>query len=156
MRDLLPMVLALAIWPLLALMVAAQALVADRAAGTDAFLLQRPVPRAHIWRARLLASFATTASILASHTLVWWIAVLALGEGGGFDAGAALGQLLLVGGLASLVAWIAAAAAAAFVRTPIQGVLLGAVLAAGPAAAAMLLSSDLFLRSAARGRAPSA
>jgi hypothetical protein len=143
-RDLLPMMLSLAIWPLMGLMAAAQAFVADRATGTDAFLLERPVPRSTIWIARLIAVVATTVAIMATGLAVWWVAVLLVGEPGSFGMLATLGQTLFHGSLATAVAVIAGMAAGAYVRSPMQGVLLGMILTAIPVGVAALFSGGLF------------
>jgi hypothetical protein len=143
-QDLTPMMLSLAIWPMLTLMVVSSALTADRAAGTDAFLLQRPVLRRSVWTARLLASLAVVLLFLASHTLVWWLSVRLLGNPATFDEGAALGKLLTLGGVFTGVAFMAGAAGAAFVRTPMQGMLLGLVLTAIPLGVGSLLAGPLF------------
>lgn len=143
-QEVLPLTLALALWPLLALMVASQALVADRAAGTDAFLLDRPVPRSRVWLARVLAACGTTLAIVTSHVAIWWLIVRLLGQPATFDETAALGRMLLQGGVATVVAMLAGIAAGAFVRTPIQAVLLGLVLASVPVAIGALFVGGWF------------
>jgi hypothetical protein len=143
-REVLPLTFALALWPLLALMVASQALVADRMAGTDAFLLERPVPRSRIWLARVMATVGTTLAIVASHVAIWLLIVRLLGNPATFDATAALGRMLLQGGVATVVAILAGIAAGAFVRTPIQAVLLGLVLTSVPAAIGALFVGGWF------------
>jgi len=143
-RDLLPMMLSLAIWPLMGLMAAAQAFVADRAAGTESFLLERPIPRSTIWIARLIAVVATTVTIIVTGLTVWWVAVLLVGEPGSFGMLTTLGQTLFHGGVATGVALIAGTAAGAYVRSPMQGVLLGMVLTAIPIGVGALFSGGLF------------
>jgi ABC-type transport system involved in multi-copper enzyme maturation permease subunit len=140
-QEALPKVMALAVLPLLALMAAAQAFAADRAAGTDAFLLQKPVPRSRIWQARAGAAIATTLILIASQVVIWWFYVRLLGNPAGFDESATLVQLLTLGGLGAAIALLAGAAAAAFVRSPMQAVLLGLVLIAVPVALGTLLVS---------------
>jgi ABC-type transport system involved in multi-copper enzyme maturation permease subunit len=68
MFELLPAALALGVWPLIGLMSAASAFAGDRAAGTETFLLERPVPRASVWRARLLASVLTLVVVIVVTT----------------------------------------------------------------------------------------
>ena len=110
------MIMALAVWPLLALMTAAQAFTADRAGGTDAFLLQRPVPRPRVWQARAGAALATTLVIVAVQLAVWWASVRLVGNPAGFDESATLARLLVQGGLGATIALLAGTAAAGFVR----------------------------------------
>jgi len=141
-RDLmyegLPLALALALWPLIGLMSAAQSFAGDRASGTESFLLERPVSRASVWSARLLASIGTlvavivvTAALAAAAAALtgappetgWsrWVSVSALGLG--------TALLALLGGIVS----------ASLLSSPLGAVLLGAVLAAVP----VILSAQL-------------
>ena len=71
--DVLPVVFAIAIWPLLGVMCAAQAFAGDRIVGTERFLLERPVPRRSIWWSRLAACFLTVAVVALSHAMLWLI-----------------------------------------------------------------------------------
>jgi len=139
-QEALPMVMALAVWPLLALMTAAQAFAADRAGGTDAFLLQRPVPRSRVWQARAGAALATALVIIAVQVAIWWASVRLLGDPAGFDESAMLSRLLVPGVLGALIALLAGIAAAAFVRSPMQAVLLGLPLFAVPVAIGSMLA----------------
>jgi hypothetical protein len=143
-REVLPLTLALGLWPLLALMVASQALAADRAAGTDAFLLDRPVPRSRVWLARVSAACGTTLVILAAHAAIWLLIVRLAGDPVSFDVTAALGRMLLRGGMATCVAMLAGIAAGAFARTPIQAVLFGLVLGSVPVAIGALFVGGWF------------
>jgi ABC-type transport system involved in multi-copper enzyme maturation permease subunit len=138
-QEALPMFLILAVWPLLALMTAAQAFVADRSAGTEAFLLQRPVRRSRIWQARAAAAIGSTGLLLAVHIAIWWICVRLLGNPAGFDEAATFARLVAQGGLGAGIALLAGASAAAFVRSPMQAMLLGLVLTAVPVALSNLL-----------------
>jgi len=63
--------LATALWGLLALMMASQAFAADRSAGTESFVLERPVSRSKIWLARLLAGGASTLVLVLAHLAVY-------------------------------------------------------------------------------------
>src|SRR5512139_2948104 len=47
--EVFPVTIALALWPLMALLLVSQAFAGDRAAGVEAFLLDRPVPRSRAW-----------------------------------------------------------------------------------------------------------
>jgi ABC-type transport system involved in multi-copper enzyme maturation permease subunit len=77
MFELLPASFALGLWPLIALMATAQAFAGDRAAGTESFLLERPVPRARVWCARVLASSGTLFAVMvASGALAAAVAAL--------------------------------------------------------------------------------
>ena len=138
-QEAMPMFLALAVWPLLALMTAAQAFAADRAAGTEAFLLERPVRRSRVWQARAVAAISSTWLLVVGHLAVWWVCVRLLGNPAGFDELATFSRMVAQGTLFSGIAIFAGAAAAAFVRSPMQATLLGLVFAAIPVALANLL-----------------
>ena len=140
MYDVLPLALALGLWPLIGLMSAAQSFAGDRAVGTESFLLERPVARGSVWRARLLASFGTLVAVIvgtlalaasaaaltgAPPTTGWsqWLIQASVGLG--------MGLLALLGGLV----------AASLLSSPLGAVLLGAVLAAVPAILAAQLAA---------------
>jgi len=129
------------LWCLLALMFAAQTFAGDRADGTDRFLLERPVPPARTWLARVLASLASTLIVVLGHTL-YMLALVALVTDG---SGAVFYKNLLLAtsagiGLA-LLGTIGGMAAGEMVRTPMQAVLIGGVLAALPIGVAMFLTA---------------
>jgi hypothetical protein len=140
MYEALPVVLAVALWPLIGLMSAAQSFTGDRAAGTEAFLLERPVSRGSVWRARLVASlgslvavivvtaaFAAAAAALAgTDPRIGWSRFVLLPS-----VGLGMGLLALLGGLV----------AASLLSSPLGAVLLGAVLAAVPLVLAAQLST---------------
>lgn len=65
MYEVLPAVLALGLWPMMALLTAAQAFATDRASGTESFLLERPVPRTSVWWMRLAASLTALLLVVA-------------------------------------------------------------------------------------------
>jgi ABC-type transport system involved in multi-copper enzyme maturation permease subunit len=144
LQDATPLTLSLAIWPLLALMAAAQAFGGDRAAGTDAFLLQRPVRRSRVWQARGIAAVGSTLTIVAISLGFWWLLLRLIGDPAAFDESAAVAHMLLQGALATCLATVSGAVAAAFVRTPIQAVLLGIVLTALPVGFGVLIFDGLF------------
>lgn len=129
--ELLPAVLAIGLWPLTGLLAAAQSFAGDRAAGTEAFLLDRPVPLGRIWRARLAASLATLAATASITGAI--AAAFAAASGGTTSRWHALGGLIAVGAVLSVVAWIGGLTAASFVDAPLAAVLLGIVLGALPA-----------------------
>jgi len=141
MCEALPVALAIGLWPLIGLMTAAQAFAGDRAAGTEAFLLERPVARASVWRSRLLASFGTlVAAIVATAGLAATAATLTgapPGAGWSWWETPALGLGVGVG----LLAYLGGVLAASLLSSPLGSVLLGAVLGAVPAVLAAQLTT---------------
>ena len=63
--------LAAGLWGLLALLFTAQSFAGDRAAGTETFLLERPVPRNRVWWARLVAALGSLLLSIAVHVILW-------------------------------------------------------------------------------------
>ena len=120
--EVLPLALACGLWPLLTLMTAASALSADRAAGTDAFLLERPVARYRVWLARVLAALGTATAIAAANVAVWWL-LSRLAAGTAYDELYWLGVMAKAGAVGIAVALAAGAAAGSLARTPIQAML---------------------------------
>ncbi len=149
MKDLLfelfPAMLALGVWPLVALLVTSQSFAGDRAAGTETFLLERPVPRGATWRARVVASLGSLlTAILLTSSLA---GILARAVNPGTDG--AWRKLALIGaaGLgAALLAYIGGMIAAVIVPSPFGAVLLGAILGAGPVIVAAQLMSFVYAR----------
>ena len=138
--ELAPAMVCLFVWPLMALLFAAQSLTADAAGGTEAFLLERPVPRNRVWVARVMAA-ASSALVLAGFTGVAalgfaWVAVGA----GGIDP-SVLGGFGAAGLAASALAAMAALPSAALIRSPVGAVLAGLLFAAVPALGATLLGA---------------
>jgi len=132
MYELLPMTLVLALWPLIALMSAAQSFAGDRAGGTEAFLLERPVPRQAVWRARLFASLLTLALVMATTAAI--AAAAAAITGLPPASGWARWQVIvLLGTGVPLLAYFGAMIAASLLAAPMGAVLLGAVMATLPA-----------------------
>lgn len=122
----------LALGGLLALLIGSQVFSGDRAAGTETFLLQRPVRRVHVWQSRLLAATSTILIVALTHGACWWFLSRLLLETDPAQWAVpphrfAAAELIVVfaGLLASLLA-------AAIARTPMQAVLLGLVLIALP------------------------
>jgi len=105
--DALPLML-VALWGLLALLICSQAFAGDRANGTEQFLLERPVPRSAIWRARLLASLASILVLLLSHLLLWAALVQVTVN---YSREQWLHSLLIMGGFGGLLLLIASPAA---------------------------------------------
>ncbi len=145
MFELLPAALALGLWPLIGLMSAASAFAGDRAAGTEAFLLERPVPRASVWRARLLASSGTLVGVIVATAALAAIAASIAGAppGIGWSRWALLASL---GVGVGLLAFVSGVVAASLLSSPLGAVLLGAVFGAGPA----VLAAELTFFSYAR------
>jgi ABC-type transport system involved in multi-copper enzyme maturation permease subunit len=132
LMDLVPRVLALGLWPLMALMVTAEAFAGGRAVGTENFLLERPVRRRRIWWTRLLAASGSTSTIAAG-TLALWVAWATLLTGPGTSGWAPSLRMLALGGLAlALTALVSGTLAASFLASPVAAVLLGVVLGAVP------------------------
>ncbi len=138
--EILPAALALAVWPLAALLVTAQAFAGDRAAGVESFLLERPVSRTRTWLARLVASLGATLAITVGTGLVWTLFAWAFAGPAPGDWSAA-GQLFAIGGLMTALALSGAVAAAALVAAPIAAVLLGLLFALVPVILAYVLGS---------------
>ncbi len=138
-QDGVPMFLAVVIWPLMALLVTSQAFCADRAAGTEAFLLQSPVRRSLVWRARALAAVATVLVICAGQFAIWWLLARMVGGPNSLIATEALVGFLSLGGLLVLVAMFAGSVAGGLARSPIQALLLSLVLGSLPLGFGVLL-----------------
>jgi hypothetical protein len=140
MFEILPKTLALGLWPIVALMVAAQVFGGDRASGTESFLLERPVPRTKLWRARLAASAATlgvvtgmTAGLGAAIAKTigvpqspgWTHWIEALVSGGGMTLLAFLGGLIASSLLAAQLGAVFAGAFFALLPILVGGQLAG-------------------------------
>src|SRR5215831_2958091 len=126
MYELLPAAFALGLWPLIGLLLASQAFGGDRAAGTESFLLERPVPRGTVWRARLVATLASLLVVLAGSAVVGLVFALLSGPPPeiGWTRWLILGCVGL--GLA-LLASIGAMLAATLLPSPLGAVLLGGI-----------------------------
>ena len=154
-QDALPMFLAFLIWPLLAMMCVAQSYCGDIATGTEWFWMARPVRPRRVWATRLLASMLSLVGIIVVHWIVWRLLVLLWGDAGAFDAvGAntrwflmnqfeitAAGAALWAGLAITIVAFLSALAASAFVRSPMQALMLSLMLAVLPLGLSQLLEA---------------
>ena len=72
-REFFPSALLWVLWPLWGVLAAIQAFASDRAAGTEAFLLERPVPPRGLFLARLLAAAIGLLELAAGSLLVLWV-----------------------------------------------------------------------------------
>jgi hypothetical protein len=143
MFELLPATLALGVWPLIALMSASQSFAGDRAAGTESFLVERPVPRSTVWWARLLASSGTLAAVIVS------TAAIAAGSAALTGAPPGIGWsrweiLVSLGFGVSLLGYLGGVVAASLLASPMGALLLGVVLGALPAVLAAELSTFIY------------
>ncbi len=140
MYEALPLALALALWPLIGLMSSAQSFAGDRAVGTESFLLERPVARGSVWRARFLASIGTLVAVIVVTVALAAAAAALTGTppGTGWVRFVLLSSLGLGTGLLALLGGVVAAS---LLSSPLGAVLLGAVLAAVPAVLAAQLTT---------------
>ena len=129
------------LWGALAVMFAAQTFAGDRADGTDRFLLDRPVPRRRTWLARVLASLASALLVVLGNTLYITALVALVHDGSETLIYAGILTAAWVGAGLAILGTIGGMAAGDMVRTPMQAVLVGGVLAALPIGAAMFLVS---------------
>ncbi len=136
--DAVPLLLTMAVWPLMALLVTSQVFCADRTGGTEAFLLERPVRRSTIWRARVLAALGTVAAICVGQFVIWWLMAQAVGATSTLDPGRELQIFLGVGGTLTAIATIAGGVAGCLARSPIQALLLSLVFGTLPLGAGAL------------------
>lgn len=128
--SILPGALALALWPLLALLTVAQAFCGDRASGREAFLLERPVGRGRVFVARLLASFGSVLVIVVGTAAIGGT-IARLTAGPPHDS-TFVTQMLLLGLALSLVAVLSGLGAASLLQSPMAAVLLALLLAGIP------------------------
>ncbi|MDH3591667.1 MAG: ABC transporter permease [Planctomycetota bacterium] len=128
--DVMPALLAFGVWPLLATMCGAQAFAGDRAAGTERFLLERPVRRRTIWAARFGAAALTLFAVAISHVLLWAVLMrfaVRPGEAGG------KWQLLAVGfAVFGVLGILGASAAGAMTSSTLAAALGGMMFASAP------------------------
>lgn len=138
--ELTPAILCLVVWPLLSLVFVSQAFTGDAAAGTESFLLERPVSRRRVWLARLLAALASAGALAAlSGGVMLSVSAATLGIE---TIGARPAWILAGAGLLITAVVVAAGlAAASFLRSPVGVVLLGLILAVVPAAWSILLAA---------------
>src|SRR5437867_3987699 len=140
LTEAVPFTFVVGLWPLLALLLGAQAFSGDRAAGTEGFLLERPVPRSLVWWARLASSTGSLLVMLAGPGMSGcaWVAPTGGPAGSGWTGPVRL--LALAGPAVTMVALVCAGTAASFLNAPLVAVLMGVILAAVPAAIAVVLS----------------
>lgn len=127
------------LWWLLALLLSAQTFAGDRAAGTERFLLERPVRRSRVWWARLSAALGSLTALMLAHLVVWLVTVRILAGSSLSLSSSDLPALCAIGALIGLVCFVAGVAASSFASTPLQAVLLGLILGALPPGLAMVL-----------------
>lgn len=139
-RDVLPIALTCVIWPLWGLLAAIQAFASDRAAGTEAFVLERPVPPRRLFLARLLAAAIALLELAAGSLVVLWIFAGPVTGVATLPAPDHLRSLAWVSLAASFAALASGLLAAALGLPPLAAILAGAVLllAAGLAGVAIL------------------
>ncbi len=128
--EAVPMALGLGVWPLAAMVLAVQAFTADRADGTEAFLLDRPISRRWLWTSRLTGSLASLAVVVL---LGLGMVLVFFGTYGG-GAPSIRGLLLSVVAsvLLMVTAVLAALGATALVAAPLAAFLIALLLAATP------------------------
>jgi len=132
LRDVVPGSLAFALWPFATLILITQAFVGDRAAGTEAFLLERPITRRRVWAVRLAASTFSAATVVAGTVFVWM--ALALASGGVAPQGwKGPISMFALGGMILLVTAPCAALASSLLASPLLALLTSALLAGLPA-----------------------
>ncbi|MCH7780699.1 MAG: ABC transporter permease subunit, partial [Acidobacteria bacterium] len=129
------------LWGLLAVMFAAQTFAGDRADGTDRFLLERPVPRRRTWLARGLASLASSLLVVLGNTLYITALVALVQDGSSVQVYTKVVTALWIGTGLAVLGTIGGMAAGEMVRTPLQAVLIGGLLAALPIGVAMFFVS---------------
>lgn len=138
LRDAVPGALAFAIWPLAALLFVAQTFAGERAAGTEGFLLERPVPRGRIWTARLAASVLSILAVMCLTGGLWAVEYLSLGDPGSLGWQSSL-SMLGIGVAIVLVATMCGTLAASLLSSPLLAIFATALLAAVPAVSSSAL-----------------
>jgi hypothetical protein len=139
--EALPLALGLGLWPLIALLVTAQAFAGDRASGTESFLLERPVSRTRVWIARSVASFGST-GLVATVSFLLWLAVASMVVTATAEKWSVAMKVLLGGGsLAAIACLLGGMIAASLLSAPLAALLLGIVLVAVPVCLTTLLGS---------------
>lgn len=130
-REVFPMALLCVLWPLWGVLAAIQAFASDRAAGTEAFLLERPVPPRRLFLARLLAAAIGLLELAAGSLLVLWVCS---GPVSGVALLPASEQMELLARAGPPVAFAALASgllAAALGLPPLAAILVGIILLLG-------------------------
>jgi ABC-type transport system involved in multi-copper enzyme maturation permease subunit len=130
--DALPAAFAIGLWPLIAFLVVVQTFAGDRNTGTESFLLERPVSRARVWSARLLASAFTVVVAVVGHLALWWVVMKLSVDPVGPELTRPLFILVAVGPVAVVCCLLAGMLAASLLSSPMAALLLGIVLLAIP------------------------
>ena len=130
--EALPLALGLGLWPLIALLMTAQAFSGDRASGTESFLLERPVSRTRVWVARTLASFGSTWLVATVSFLIWLGIAATAVDRTSANWSIALKGLLGGGSLAVAACLLGGMIAASILSAPLAALLLGLVLVMVP------------------------
>lgn len=129
----------LSLWALFALLASTQAFAADRGAGTDSFLLERPVSRRTLWAVKFAAA-AASALLIAVVQLLSWAVLRQIVVGYGFAEWARpAAPFLALAAAACLIGLFSGMAAAPLVRNAMQAALTALALAALPFVIAALL-----------------
>jgi len=137
----LPIALALALWPLLALLMTAECFAGDRASGTESFLLERPVARGGVWLARTVASFGSTATVVAASAVMWWLLAVTVATPKAADWEQAAKMLWAAGGATTVACLLGGMVAASLLSQPLAALLLGVVLVMIPVQIATTLGA---------------
>lgn len=142
--EALPIALALALWPLIALLMTAQSFAGDRAAGTELFLLERPVARSQVWLARIAASFGSTAVVFVASSALWWLLAVTVASPKAGDWEEASKTMLAAGGATTVACLLGGMVAASILSQPLAALLLGVVLVMIPVQVATTLGAWSF------------
>ncbi|MCU0224746.1 MAG: ABC transporter permease [Acidobacteria bacterium] len=121
----LPRVLLLGVWPFWALLAVSQAFTGDREAGTEPFLLDRPVPPRRLFTARLLAAFAAWTTVAGATYGLAWILARAVYEVPIRDGPDLIRVGLALSGVAASGTLLAAAVGASSLVAVLLGLMLG-------------------------------
>ncbi len=144
------------LWGFFALLACANAFATDRSTGNENFLLERPVSRTTVWKARLAATALNSLAVMAFGWGAWFLFSLALADPAEGVFLQSSNILLGMGAILVLVVICGGAAAAALIDVPMLAVLGGGLLAtfpvllgiylggASPFAVALELDPDLF------------
>ena len=127
-REFFPSALLWVLWPLWGVLAAIQAFASDRAAGTEAFLLERPVPPRGLFLSRLLAAaIGLLEFALGSLIVLWCFAGPVMGVAL-LPASDHLRALAWAGLPAAFAALVSGLLAAALGLPPMAAILAGAIL----------------------------
>lgn len=138
LMEVLPASLALAIWPLVALLAAAQAFAADRAAGTESFLLERPVSRRRVFLARLTMTYGSLAVVVAGTALLT-LAIARVAAAPDAEASRRALGIMAAGAAGAAIVVLCGVGASGVVKSPMVAVLAGMFLLGLP----LLLATEL-------------